>query len=102
MVCPVLPRIMATESQRKVYWRRNLRLLAILLSIWFLSSFGCSVLLVDWLDQFQVAGFPVGFWMAQQGSIYVFILLIWIYVWRIDRLDRQHHVHEDEGQEYDI
>ena len=93
---------MSTQSQRTAYWRANLRLLAMLLAVWFLVSFGCSILLVDWLDQFHVCGFPVGFWIAQQGSIYVFILLIWIYVWRIDRLDRKFNVHEDDSQEFDI
>ena len=73
-----------------------------LLAVWALASFGCSILLVDWLDQFEVFGFPVGFWMAQQGSIYVFIALIWIYVWLMDRLDRRYNVHEDDSQEYDI
>ena len=73
-----------------------------LLTLWFLISFGCSILLVDWLDQFQIFGFPLGFWIAQQGSIYVFLLLIWIYVWRIDRLDRKFNVHEDDSQEFDI
>jgi len=93
---------MASESQRTAYWRRNLILLAILLGIWFIVSFGGSILLVDWLDQFKIGGFPVGFWLAQQGSIYVFLLLIWVYVWLIDRLDRKFNVHEDDGQEYDI
>jgi len=92
----------STESQRATYWRCNLRLLASLLTIWFLVSFGCSILLVDWLDQFQALGFPLGFWIAQQGSIYVFIVLIWIYVWRMDRLDRKYEVHEDDSQEFDI
>lgn len=96
------PHIMSTEPQHKAYWRRNLILLAVLLSVWFLVSFGCSILMVDWLDQFHVLGFPVGFWMAQQGSIFVFSVLIWIYVWRMDRLDREHNVHEDDQQEYDI
>ena len=93
---------MSTHSQRKAYWRRNLSLLAILLAIWFFVSFCLSILLVDSLDEFQVQGFPVGFWLAQQGAIYVFLLLIWVYVWRIDRLDRQYNVHEDDSQEYDI
>ena len=93
---------MASESQRKAYWHRNLVLLAILLGVWFLVSFGCSILLADWLDQFQFLGFPLGFWFGQQGSIYVFLLLIWIYVWLVDRLDRQFNVHEDDSQEYDI
>lgn len=102
MVCSSFLNTMSSESQRTAYWSGNLRLLAILLAIWFLVSFGCSILLVDWLDQFQIFGFPVGFWIAQQGSIYAFLLLIWIYVWRIDRLDRKFNVHEDDSQEFDI
>ena len=93
---------MSTQPQHKAYRHRNLILLAILLSLWFLVSFGCSILLVDTLDQFSIFGFPVGFWMAQQGSIFVFAVLIWVYVWAMDRMDRQFHVHEDDGQEYDI
>jgi putative solute:sodium symporter small subunit len=93
---------MANPSQRKAYWRCNLRILSILLFVWFAASFGCSILLVDTLDEVSLFGFPVGFWMAQQGSIFIFTILIWIYVWWMDRLDRQHNVHEDDSQEYDI
>lgn len=64
---------------RAFYWRRQLRRTAILLTIWAVVGFGCSILFVEWLNQFQILGMPLGFWMAQQGSIYVFILLILVY-----------------------
>lgn len=77
------------------YWQANLRILAGLLAIWFVVSFGFGILLADWLDQFRVAGFKLGFFFAQQGSIYVFVVLIFVYVRLMNRLDRQHDVHED-------
>jgi putative solute:sodium symporter small subunit len=78
------------------YWRTNLLYLAVLLSIWFLASFGCSILFVDRLDRIRVGGFKLGFWFAQQGSIVVFVLLIAAYVRLMNRLDRAHHVDEKE------
>ncbi len=72
----------------KEYWRKNLRYLAVLLSIWAAVSFGCSILFVNALDTIQMAGFPLGFWFAQQGSIYVFVVLIFVYVFLMNRLDR--------------
>lgn len=77
------------EEKSKRYWRKNLKYLAILLAIWFVFSFGCGILFADWLDGFRVAGFPLGFWFAQQGSIYVFVVLIFIYVILMNRLDRE-------------
>jgi putative solute:sodium symporter small subunit len=77
------------------YWRQNLRLLISLLVIWFLVSYGAGVLFVDFLDQFHIGGFPLGFWFAQQGSIYTFVVLIFVYVWRMNQLDRKYDVHED-------
>ncbi len=82
------------ESRRQ-YWRANLTYLAVLLSIWFVVSYGFGILLVDQLDRFRVAGFPVGFWFAPQGSIYVFIVLIFVYVRLMNRLDRRYDVDED-------
>ena len=70
------------------YWRANLRLLAWLLGIWFLVSFGGSIVFANALDQLRISGFPVGFWFAQQGGIYVFVILIFIYVWRIGKIDK--------------
>lgn len=79
------------RERRRQYWRHNLRYLAGLLSTWALVSFGCGVLFVDWLNQFHLpgTGFPLGFWFAQQGSIYVFVLLIIAYVLLMNRLDRK-------------
>ncbi len=71
------------------YWKINLRYLAILLGIWFLVSFGASVLFVDLLDQVRVFGFKLGFWFAQQGAIYVFVVIIFVYVRLMNRLDRE-------------
>ncbi|MEN3001427.1 MAG: DUF4212 domain-containing protein [Armatimonadota bacterium] len=78
----------------RAYWRANVRLIATLLSIWFLVAYGVSILLAEPLNRFRLGEVPLGFWFAQQGSIYVFILLIWIYAWRMDKLDQQYDVHE--------
>ena len=71
------------------YWKANLKILTCLLTIWFLVSFGFGILFSDWLDQFRIGGFKLGFWFAQQGSIYVFIILIFIYVYLMDKLDKK-------------
>ena len=86
---------MTTQEARRRYWRANLRLVAICLSIWFTVSFGFGIILADTLDQFQVFGFNLGFWFAQQGSILCFVVLIFYYAWRMNRLDREHGVHEE-------
>ncbi len=78
------------------YWRANLRLVGVLLGIWFITSFGFGILLVDWLNRFDFFGFPLGFWWAQQGSIYVFIALIFVYAAAMRRLDRKYDVDEDQ------
>jgi len=81
------------KNQRKGrYWRANLQLLAKLLLVWFGVSFGLGILFVERLNEIHIAGFPLGFWFAQQGSIYVFIVLIWVYARRMDRIDRDHGV----------
>lgn len=77
------------------YWRANIRIVLGLLAIWFIVSYGFGILLADWLNQFHLFGFKLGFFFAQQGSIYVFVLLIFYYVWRMNRLDREYDVHED-------
>ena len=71
------------------YWKTNLKILICLLLIWFLVSFGFGIPLSDWLDQFRIGGFKLGFWFAQQGSIYVFIILIFTYVYLMERLDKK-------------
>jgi putative solute:sodium symporter small subunit len=84
-----------SKERQSAYWQANLRLMAILLAIWFIVSYGAGILFVDFLDKFHFAGFPLGFWFAQQGSIYVFVILIFVYVLRMNKLDREHDVHED-------
>jgi putative solute:sodium symporter small subunit len=72
----------------KNYWRKNLKYLIILLSIWFTVSFGFGIILVDQLNTIQFFGFKLGFWFAQQGSIYVFVILIFVYIYLMNRLDK--------------
>jgi len=79
------------------YWRDNITLVLDCLFVWFLVSFGFGVLLVEPLNLIRVGGFKLGFWFAQQGSIYVFLALIFFYAWRMDRLDRRHDVEERDG-----
>lgn len=84
----------ATDSAAQ-YWKANLRLLIGCLTVWFLVSFGFGIILAEPLNRFMLGGYPLGFWFAQQGSIYTFIGLIFFYAWRMNRLDRQFDVHED-------
>lgn len=84
------------EHHRKAeYWRANLRLMGILLAVWFTVSFGFGILLADTLNAIELGGFELGFWFAQQGSIYTFIVLIGIYVVQMNKLDREFGVEED-------
>mgnify|MGYP001364076857 FL=1 len=69
------------------YWKINLKYLVVLLSIWFTVSFGFGILLVDQLNQIRFGGFKLGFWFAQQGAIYVFVILIFVYIYLMNRLD---------------
>ena len=86
------------SDNNKTYWRANISLLSKLLVVWFVVSFGCGIILVDWLDQFSLFGFKLGFWFAQQGAIYVFVALIFIYAWRMKIIDRQFGVSDDEDE----
>ena len=83
------------QQQREAYWKANLRLMVICLIIWFVVSCGFSILLVDVLNKVQFFGYKLGFWFAQQGSIYVFLALIFYYAYKMNKLDREHDVHED-------
>ncbi len=83
------------NEKHRAYWHANIRLVLMLLVIWFSVSFGAGILLVDWLDQFQLFGFKLGFWFAQQGSIYCFVVLVFFYMWRMTVLDRRFGVEED-------
>jgi putative solute:sodium symporter small subunit len=87
----------AVRARHAEYWRRNVRYVAVLLAVWFLVSFGFGVVLAEPLNAFTVPGtaFPLGFWFAQQGSIYTFVVLIFVYVRLMNRLDREFDV--DEG-----
>ena len=84
----------------KDYWQANLKILIILLSIWFLVSFGFGIIFSDSLDQYQIGGFKLGFWFAQQGSIYLFVVLIFIYVHLMNKLDKKYKDHNDKEDKY--
>ncbi len=85
---------MKTPEHLQRYWRYNLKYLAILLAIWFIVSFGFGILLAEPLNSIRLGGFKLGFWFAQQGSIYTFIILILVYVRLMNRLDRKFDVDE--------
>ena len=83
------------STQKLTYWQRNLRLIAKCLVIWFVVSYGFGLLLVEPLNAFRLGGYKLGFWFAQQGSIYVFVILIFFYASRMRKLDQKFNVHED-------
>lgn len=83
-----------TEQQAKEYWRRNVSLMVKLMAVWFVVSFGCGILLFDVLNHIQIGGYKLGFWFAQQGSIYTFVVLIFIYAKKMAALDREFGVEE--------
>lgn len=78
----------------KQYWRENLRYLAILLFVWFLVSYGFGIFFADALNSMKIGGAKLGFWFAQQGSIYIFVILIFVYVSLMNKLDEKYDVHE--------
>ena len=82
-------------NNNKDYWKENLRLVSILLAIWFAVSFLFGIILADALDAIRIGGVGLGFWFAQQGSIYTFLILIFVYAKKMDDLDRKYNVHED-------
>ena len=86
-----------TEQQlsRQAYWKRNLRLMAGCLAVWFVVSYLFGIILVDQLNAISIGGYDLGFWFAQQGSMYTFVVLIFFYAWRMNKLDRKFDVHED-------
>ena len=79
-------------SNKKTYWSENIILITKCLSVWFLVSYGFGIILVEYLNTIRIGGYKLGFWFAQQGSIYTFVLLIFYYVYEIDRIDRRHGV----------
>jgi putative solute:sodium symporter small subunit len=101
----LLPQVFSSHSQKMTvqskiinsYWSDSLKLVGKLLSIWFLVSFGCGILFKDYLDQFSIGGAPLGFWMAQQGSIICFVILLVAYSFLMNRLDEKHGFGEEEN-----
>ncbi len=93
----------SAEDNKGEYWRHNIRYVLSLLAVWFTVSFLCGIVFVDELDKIQVGGFKLGFWFAQQGAIYVFVILIFIYVRLMTKLEAKHHLaegdNEDENEE---
>jgi len=81
-------RAASATASADAYWKANIRLLLTLMAIWFAVSFGAGILFRDTLDRFAIGGFPLGFWFAQQGSIYVFVVLIFFYHWKMKRIER--------------
>ena len=79
---------------KNTYWKTNLKYLIILLSMWFLVSFGFGILMVDELNQIKMGGFKLGFWFAQQGAIFVFVILIFVYIYLMNRLDQKFKNHK--------
>ena len=84
-----------SENNGQAYWKANLKLIALCLAIWFVVSYLFGILLVDQLNAISIGGYQLGFWFAQQGSIYVFVILIFFYAFRMNKIDKQFDVHED-------
>ncbi len=83
------------ENNTKTYWKTNVKYLTILLTIWFVGSYGAGILFRNFLDQVRIGGFKLGFWFAQQGSIYLFVILIFVYVKLMNRLDKKYGYDKD-------
>ncbi|MCK0109936.1 DUF4212 domain-containing protein [Flavobacteriaceae bacterium S0825] len=81
---------MTPQEKAKAYWKENIRYVLILLTIWFLASYGAGIIFKDALNSIRVGGFKLGFWFAQQGSIYVFVILIFVYVRLMNKLDKKY------------
>ena len=84
-----------SDDKAQAYWSENLKLLLTLLLVWFVVSFGFGILLVDELNTIRLGGFKLGFWFSQQGSIYTFVVLIFVYMAKMNKLDRKYGVQED-------
>ena len=82
-------------DKRRAYWKANIKLVVSCLVVWGCVSFGCGILLVDFFNQFHIGGYPLGFWFSQQGSLFTFLVLIFFYAIRMNRLDREYGVNED-------
>jgi putative solute:sodium symporter small subunit len=84
-----------SEADAKAYWKENVGIMYKLLIVWFFVSFGCGILLADILNEFRLGGYKLGFWFAQQGSIYTFVILTFVYARLMGKLDRKYGVHEE-------
>ena len=84
-----------SEKNLDEYWQKNLRILGGLLVVWFIASYGCGIIFADALNGIRLGGYKLGFWFAQQGSIYVFIGIIYMYIYKMNMLDREYDVHDD-------
>ena len=84
-----------TEEDAKAYWKENVAIMIKLMVVWFVVSFGCGILLVDVLNTIQIGGYKLGFWFAQQGSIYTFVILIFVYAKKMGDLDRKYGVDDE-------
>ena len=80
------------KNDQKKYWKTNLKYLTVLLTIWFIVSYGCGIIFVDELNTIRMGGFKLGFWFAQQGSIYVFTILIFVYIKLMNKLDKKYNL----------
>lgn len=87
------------DNRAHDYWKSNIRIVLSLLAVWFFVSFGCGILFVDALDTIRIGGFKLGFWIAQQGAIFVFVVLIFVYIRLMDRLDDRYNVGNDVGND---
>ncbi len=85
---------MSNKANHEAYWRANIKLVFICLAVWFLVSFGFGILLVEQLNTIKIAGFKLGFWFAQQGSIYTFLIIIFYYVQQMNKLDKKYKVND--------
>ena len=83
------------DKSGEAYWKATLALIAQVLAVWFFVSFGCGILFADALNSMSIGGYPLGFWFAQQGSMYVFVILIFVYAKLMGKLDEKFDVHED-------
>mgnify|MGYP005664661491 FL=1 len=78
------------KNKNQSYWKSNLKVVFSLLLVWFIASYGFGIIFSNFLDQIKIGGFKLGFWFAQQGSIFVFVILIFVYVWLMKKLDKKH------------
>ena len=81
---------MTSQEKTKAYWKKNIQYVLILLLVWFFVSYGAGIIFKDFLNSFKIGGFKLGFWFAQQGSIYVFVILIFVYILLMNRLDKKY------------